>query len=260
MVKGGLLGSQRVAFKFFLPQDIGEQLLNAAEIHRDRFIIESITWDETSLAHLLEMRLRHYSNEYVEHVTQLCTPVAASIAPRLWRECDSSPRNLLRICEGVLRLHVMRTDETFLESRDISGALIEFEQQQEADRARPLVAARQAEAARTGQPPAQGLYLDEGDHVWVDGRQLESSLSDLEFRLLKALYQAAPAIVSQEDLITAVWRGTDPTQDDTMYTKDEQNVRKLIGRIRDRLEPGVAPGAWRFVRNARGRGYWLSLS
>ena len=122
------------------------------------------------------------------------------------------------------------------------------------------MAARQAEAARTGQPPAQGLYLDEGDHVWVDGRQLESPLSDLEFRLLKALYQAAPAIVSQEDLITAVWRGTDPTQDDAMYTKDEQNVRKLIGRIRDRLEPGAAPGAWRFVRNARGRGYWLNLS
>ena len=74
VVKGGLLGSQRVAFKFFLPHDIGEQLLTAAEIHRDRFIIESITWDETSLAHLLEMRLRHYSNEYVEHMTQLCTP------------------------------------------------------------------------------------------------------------------------------------------------------------------------------------------
>ncbi len=260
VVKGGLLGSQRVAFKFFLPQDIGEQLLTAAEIHRDRFIIESITWDEASLAHLLEMRLRHYSNEYVGHVTQLCTLVAASIAPRLWRECDNSPRNLLRICEGMLRLHVMRTDETFLEPRDISGALTEFEQQQEADRARPLVAARQAEAARTGQPPDRGLYLDEGDHVWVDGHQIESPLSDLEFRLLRALYQAAPAIVSQKDLITAVWRGSDPTQDAALYTKDEQNVRKLIGRIRDRLEPGAAPGAWRFVRNARGRGYWLNPS
>ncbi len=260
VVKGGLLGSQRVAFKFFLPDDIGEQLLVGAEIHRDRFVIESITWDETSLAHLLEMRLRHYSNEYVGKIMQLCTPVAASIAPRLWRECESSPRNLLRICEGVLRLHVMRTDETFLEPRDISGALSEFEQQQEADRTRPLVAARQAEAARTGQPPAHGLYLDEGDHVWVDGHQLESPLSDLEFRLLRALYQAAPAIVSQEDLITAVWRGADPTRDEDIYSKDEQNVRKLVGRIRARLEPGVAPGAWRFVRNARGRGYWLSLS
>ncbi len=256
-VEGALLGIPHVAFKFFLPRDIGEQLLAAAEVRRDRLVIESITWDEASLVHLLEMRLRHYSNDYVGHMSQLCTPAAASIAPRLWRECGSSPRTLLRLCEAMLRAHVMRTEETFLEPRDISAALIDFGQQQEADRSRPLVAARHAEAARTGQPPAQGLYLDEADHVWIDGRQVAFPLSDLEFRLLKALYRAAPAIVSQEDLITAVWRGPDPAQDDAIYTKDEQNVRKLIARIRDRLEPEAAPGAWRFVRNARGRGYWL---
>jgi DNA-binding response OmpR family regulator len=160
----------------------------------------------------------------------------------------------------VLRVHVSRTDEPFLEPRDISGALIEFEQQQEIERAQPLIAARQAEAARAGQPPARGLYLDEGDHVWVDGAQLESPLSDLEFRLLKALYQAAPAIVSQEDLITAVWREANAGLDDAIYETDEQNVRKLIARIRSRLEPEAAAGAWRFVRNARGRGYWLHVS
>ncbi len=259
VVEGALLGLPRVAFKFFLPRDIGEQLLTVAEVRRDRLIIESITWDDASLVHLLEMRLRHYSNERVEHMTQFCTPAASTIVPRLWRACDGSPRNLLRICEGMLRLHVMRTDETFLEPRDISGALIEFEQQQETERIQPLVAARQSEADRAGQSPAQGLYLDEGDHVWIDGRQLELPLSGLEFRLLKTLYQAAPAIVSQMDLITAVWRGTDPALDGPMYTKDEQNIRKLIGRIRHRLEPEAAPGAWRFVRNARGRGYWLSL-
>jgi hypothetical protein len=234
--------------------------LDTAETRRDRLIIETITWDEASLVHMVEMRLRHYSNEYVEHMQQLCTPAAASTLPRLWRECESSPRNLLRLCAGVLRVHVSRTNETFLEPRDVSGALIEFEQQQEVERSRPLVAARQAEAERAGLPPDRGIYLDEGDHVWIDGVQLENPLSDLEFRLLQALYQAAPAIVSQEDLITAVWRDADPRLDNALYEKDEQNVRKLIGRIRDRLEPDVKAGTWRFVRNARGRGYWLNVS
>jgi hypothetical protein len=259
-IEGALLGLPRVAFKFFLPHDIGEQLLTGTAVRRDRLSIESITWDNATLEELLSKRLQYYSNRYVERVTQLCTSAAASIVPRLIRECGASPRNLLRICEGMLRLHIMRTDETFLEPRDISGALIEFEQQLEAERSLSFVGARQAEAAHTGQPPSQGLYLDEGDHVWIDGRQLESSLSDLEFRLLKVLYQAAPTIVTHEQLGAAVGPGTDAVLDDEMYAKYEPNVRKLVGRIRERLEPEAEPGAWRFVRNARGRGYWLSPS
>lgn len=258
-VEGALLGIRRVAFKFFLPQDIGEQLIAAAGVRRDRLIIETITWDEASLEHMVEMRLRHYSNEQVTRIQQLCTPSAAALAPRLWRECDSSPRNLLRICDRVLRIHVTRMGDPLLEPRDITNALIEFQQQLEVERSAPLVATRQAAAALTGQAPSQGLYLDEGDHVWIDGRQLETPLSDLEFRMLKALYQAAPAIVEQQELITAVWGQTNLAQD-KQYATDEQNVRKLIGRIREHLEPGAAAGAWRFVRNARGRGYWLDVS
>jgi hypothetical protein len=29
--------------------------------------------------------------------------------------------------------------------------------------------------------------------------------------------------------------------------------------LRDRLEPHAKPGAWRFLRNERGRGYWLNV-
>lgn len=259
VVQGGALGSPHVAFKFFLPREIGEQLLAAADIRRDRYVVELIAWDEDALEHLLELRLRHYSNETVQDFAQLCTPNAAAIAPKLWRDCDESPRNLLRVCEGIVRLHVLRTYDQYLEPRDISAARTEFEQEQEAERNRPLVAARQAEAVRTGQAPAAGLYLDPDDHVWVDGRLLETPLSDLEFKLLKALYQATPAIVSQEELVTAVWRGADPANDGAIYEKDEQNVRKLVARLRDRLEPGVTSD-WRFLRNARGRGYWLSVA
>jgi DNA-binding response OmpR family regulator len=61
-------------------------------------------------------------------------------------------------------------------------------------------------------------------------------------------------------MIAAVWREAASSPDDALHATDEQNVRKLIARIRARLEPDATPGTWRFIRNARGRGYWLSLS
>ncbi len=39
---------------------------------------------------------------------------------------------------------------------------------------------------------------------------------------------------------------------------EEQNLRKLITRLRQRLEPKAQEGTWRFIRNVRGRGYWLN--
>jgi DNA-binding response OmpR family regulator len=107
-------------------------------------------------------------------------------------------------------------------------------------------------------PPEQGLYLDESEHVWVDGHQLEQSLSDLEFRLLKTLYRVAPDIVSQEELIAALWHDGSLDQDNAIYARDEKNVRTHIACLRKRLEPAATSGVWRFVRNARGRGYWLA--
>jgi hypothetical protein len=139
-IEGALLGIPHVAFKFFLPLDIGEQLLDAAAIRRDRLIVESITWDDASLVNLLEMRLRFYSGDYVRDMQQMCATGAKSSVARLWRDCKGSPRNLLRLCEATLRCHIMRTDEALIEPKDISGALSEFEHQQEIERVRPVPA------------------------------------------------------------------------------------------------------------------------
>ncbi|HET91011.1 MAG TPA: winged helix family transcriptional regulator, partial [Chloroflexi bacterium] len=113
-------------------------------------------------------------------------------------------------------------------------------------------------ASAPAEPPARGLYLDEGGHAWVDGQPLTPPLSELEFRLLRALYRQSPEIVPHDALIEAVWPSSAWMSDQSSpHDSDEQNLRKLIGRLRERLEPGRSGRAWRFVKNVRGRGYWL---
>ena len=72
------------------------------------------------------------------------------------------------------------------------------------------------------------------------------------------MYQEAPDIVLHEALIEAVWPSTAWSSDRTAY--DEQNLRKLVDRVRKRLEPEESGQRSRFVRNVRGRGYWLNIS
>jgi DNA-binding winged helix-turn-helix (wHTH) protein len=107
------------------------------------------------------------------------------------------------------------------------------------------------------EPANQGLLLDDGGHVWVDGHPLNPPLSNLEFRLLEVLYRAAPEIVSQNDLIAAVW-DTSWASEDALSSADETNLRKLVARLRRRLETRTTDSSRQFVRNAHGRGYWLT--
>jgi DNA-binding winged helix-turn-helix (wHTH) protein len=107
-------------------------------------------------------------------------------------------------------------------------------------------------------PPESGLYLDDKGHVWVDGEPVTPPLSELEFRLLKALSHQAPEIVPHIALIEIVWPSS-MWSDSNRKAYDEQNLRKLIARLRDRLEPGVQGNRSRFIKNVRGRGYWLKV-
>ncbi len=250
----GLLSMPGVAFKFFLPLELGEQLLAEAVLRRDHFSVETITWDRTALQDMLKRRLVFHSNGRVEDLGQLCTAAARSNAvERLLARSQNSPRTLLRLCGTVVRYHLERTTDLLIDSRDISGALAEFDPKTTASpRQAPSSNASRSESTFTQiEPPAHGLFLDVGDNVWIDGVCLTPPLTNLEFRLLKTLFQAAPnEILSKEDLIVGVWDDPDAA--------DEQSLRKLVGRLRERLEPNVTDKTWRFVQNRRGRGYSLS--
>lgn len=260
VAESGLLGMLNVAFKFFLSVEAGEQLQAAVTLRRDRLSVETVSWDHQSLQDMLERRLAHYSNRRIEHFGQLCNTGARSSAlSRLLAKSQESPRTLLRLCETLTRCHVQRTAETLIDLKDITDTLAEFDQKLKVEQLQATRPAMSAELATIpAGPPPQGLYLDDGGHVWVDGQSLTPPLTHLEFQLLCTLYRVSPEIVSREDLISAVWSGAGETVDEKLGVADEQNLRKLIARLRARLEPETREGAWRFLRNARGRGYWLN--
>ena len=248
-----LLEMKNVAFKFFLPSEVGERLRESVMIRADRVLWHTVTWDRESLKTMVQTRLRHYSEDRVPGLEDLCVPeVRYTIMDRLINASEGSPRTLLRLCNELVHHHVATSDDLLIGSSDITSTLYDFgrQLQQERDGRRLMVTREPVHIESATLPPAEGLYLDDHGHVWVDGVELVEQPSLLEIRLLETLYHRAGDIVANEDLIKAVWG---PLGED----QDETNLRKLISRLRKKLRPGSFGGEPRFVNNARGRGYWL---
>ena len=106
-------------------------------------------------------------------------------------------------------------------------------------------------------PTETGIHLDDSGHVWVDGKRLSPALTQQEFHLLRALYVRSPNIMTHEELIDIIWP---ESEWESGEIHDEQNLRKLVSRVRKRLEPEVSSGRSQFLRSVRGRGYWLNIS
>ena len=91
-----------------------------------------------------------------------------------------------------------------------------------------------ADPAATAQTPRlgriQGIWIDEANAaVWVDGQLVEPPLSAAQLALLRLLYARAGQLVSREQIIAAVWPGTNPTG------ISGEAVDGLIKRLRARL-------------------------
>lgn len=254
--EGPLLETARIAFKFFLPLQVGEQLRQSVTLRPDRLRIETIAWDREALQKMVEQRLSYYSDGRIARLEELCTTkTGRNVLQRLIEACEGSPRTLLRLCEALIHHHVARTEGALIDWPDLVDAVADFSQRLVAEQAQSsLIPAARPPIAMAGPPPESGLYLDGSGHVCIDGATLTPPLSDLEFRLLTALYQQAPEIVPHEALIKMIWPASQWT------SMDEQNLRKLIARLRSRLEPESAGRQSRFIQNVRGRGYWLKIT
>ena len=253
--EGTILQAANVAWKFFLPLEIIEQLQTMPAWRPDRLSIQKVSWDEKALKEVIEQRLRYYSEGRVERFEDLCeSRIKTSSVERLIRASNGSPRALLRLCRAMIHLHIERSETALLNRDDLFETLTDIGHQLDLERNPTLLRQNVPSQLIPSEPPNTGMYLDSGGHVWVDGALLSPPLSDLEFRLLKTLYQYSPEIVSHQSLIEAVWPSV--SWMNSQEAHDEQNLRKLINRIRDQL-PGEKS---RFIKNARGRGYWLATN
>lgn len=244
--EGTLLEMEHLAFKFFLPVEVGEQLRHTVSLRPDRWCIQTVTWRQEDLQKMIKQRLDVYSRGNVLSLEQLFETKAKADEPlrEFYELCEDSPRTLLRLCGELIRNHVERSKSgpiaLIIALEDLKITIDNFKHRLEAEGETPLF-----HDDRAGPPPEKGLYLDRSDQVWVDGEVISAPLSGLELELLKTLYRRAPEIVPVGSLLEALWAEE--------HKRDEQNLRKLVARLRGRLSPDKS----RFVKNLRGRGYWL---
>lgn len=253
---GPLLETPHVAFKFFLPTEVGEKLRQEVKLRTDRICFQQISWGKDDLRRIVDQRLAHFSNNKVERFEDLCsTTVKNSALDRLIKACENSPRTLLRMCRNTIYHHIDNSDTALLSLPDILDVLIEFNRQREAERPPIEMISRESivDTVTVTQSTLSnhGIFLDDSGHVWINGQPLTPPLSNQEYQLLRTLYRNNTLIVSQDTLMEAVW----PISDSDRAT--EQNLRKLINRVRERLEPGVEGKESRYIKNAKGRGYYL---
>ncbi len=243
-----LLNMSHLAFKFFLPQKVGLELRQATKLPVKRLCVQTIQWNKTSLREVLEQRIAHYSGTAHTRLEELCTTGAKTVVTsRLINASDNSPRTLLRLCQSLIHYHVQHANDALITRQDITNTLAGFTHQQNLQETKRQTITLQS-------LPSHGLHLDDS-HVWVNGKRLTSPLSRHEFRLLQKLYIDAPELIHNDALIEAVWQSME-TEDDDIYSHDDTGLRKLISRLRKRL-PGNGKA---YIKNVRGRGYWLNIN
>jgi DNA-binding winged helix-turn-helix (wHTH) protein len=96
---------------------------------------------------------------------------------------------------------------------------------------------------------AEGVRVDEdAGEVWVDGVKV-TVLTDLEYRLMRLLYQRVDRLTTKEMIVETVWG--------TQYLDrvDDARIEKLVSRLRAKIEPD--PVDPRYLLTQRGRGYKL---
>lgn len=106
--------------------------------------------------------------------------------------------------------------------------------------------------ARSANVSERGVYLDpDSGDVWVDGIRIPV-LTDLEFRLLKLLYDRRDKITDKYRIVVTVWG------EDYLGDVDDARVEKLVSRLRSKIEPDPAEPCYLITQ--RGRGYKLLSS
>jgi DNA-binding winged helix-turn-helix (wHTH) protein len=95
----------------------------------------------------------------------------------------------------------------------------------------------------------RGVHLDsDSGDVWVDGVRIPV-LTDLEFRLLKQLYERQDKLTDKYRIVTSVWG------EDYLGEVDDARVEKLVSRLRSKIEPDPTNPVYLITQ--RGRGYKL---
>jgi DNA-binding winged helix-turn-helix (wHTH) protein len=241
-----------VAFKFFLPNQVAENLFASPEMRPDRILAYKIDWTSESLLNFLQKRLLAYSQDRTASLGAFSeVGFAAEVDLLLSRMASGSPRNLLRLGELFINVHCSNPEnEAVLRRTELEEAFRRFIN--EATREQQL-AISTASIVTTSLPsvmpirPNNNHRTEEDDVpkagekglrlstrrrlVWRDGELLPQIPVGHEYRLLEYLYQRAGEPVSKDELLKAVYG------DEAVVEIQDDRLAKLVQRLRDKIEP-----------------------
>jgi hypothetical protein len=246
-----LMEMDGVAFKFFLPTEIVDELRATPSIRLDRLLFREIIWTEPDLLEMLRSRLLAFSGGRHDSLEPLCRPeLRGRIDQVLVDEARRSPRNLLRLGELLLSEHCRLpvAEDDLIGEAVLKAALTKFSQEQQIEQAQP--ASAPVETPRSFESQI-GLRVDlAGGQVFIDGQVLAPPLTGQEYRFLQYLFERRGEVCRRDDIIDAVWGR------DQAGGVSEQALDQLASRVRRRIEPEET-GSPRFLITVRGRGYQL---
>lgn len=264
----GLLDSEGVAFKFFLPIALRELLL-AQRIGRLEIMRSlMLEWRPQDLVAMLEQRLiicsqlSQTSLGSTRCFSDLCA-ADFDVDLHLAKWADCSPRELLRLADMVVTRHLARSDDpdapiaaaTVLEVAPMaeyqpSGLAVGGPPPATVTSPEPPRRLPNPAAVSTG-PPL--LFVDKRGDVWLGNRRIAQKLPRLRQRCLDYLWAHRNRRVSSKELADDVYRD-DPDPD--LRADPTGSLRKLIRNLREDLEPGMK-NSLTYIDNATGFGYVL---
>lgn len=250
-----LIERRELAFKFFLPQEVEEELRRRPWFRADRLRLFHVAWSERTLQAMLGQRLAHFSaggSRVYTQLGQLCRPeLAGRLDAELVSLAGGLPRAALALADLLLRTHCQAP----VPAEQIAPETWEA--------VKKAWETRKADFLNPGQPPRSALpqsapvvawpvlFVEERtQRVWVGKTEITSKITAQEFRVLLCLYRHADSICAQGLLVEEAWPEVKYGEGVT-----DQAIAATISRLRKQLgQPSPERG---YIETVKGRGYRL---
>lgn len=224
-------------FKWFLPLAMRPKIVAHPGLREDRLRLRDMVWEPQYLTDLLENRLLHFSGQTWMSLGQLSDDSLRPIIDAdIVQRAGGNPRHLLRLATDLLEAHVrLNAPQELLSLEDWQAVL---------DAHFPGTTAPAGSV--TTVPPKPGtaiLRFDAEKQTFYQGSK-RIDLADTPFIFLKFLYERPDHVVSALDF-----------QDVSNLQVSEDNLRQIVKRIRDQIEPN--PKSPTYLKTVHGKGYRL---
>jgi hypothetical protein len=254
----GLLQECGFAFKFFLPQDLEDEMRQQQVGRLDRIPTFSLSWTPTQLCEMLSQRLIAYSlsnptntTAAVERFQDLCAAEANNVDLELACVADTSPRRMIDLAREIISEHCANHNDLDAPIGHATVRTVLKRRSPEYRHSAPVAVQNDVvvHVAPGDQVPL--LCIDSHGDVWLGDVRLQTNLTPMLRRCLECLWSYRHSHVSYEDLQHALYGDSIAKRGDP-----QSSCEKLVRRLREYLEPGK-PGSRLYIDVQAGFGFVL---